>query len=31
MMGGPEPNYHSITDFESFPGSERCNETGFDC
>jgi hypothetical protein len=32
MMGGPtKPNYHSISDFESFPGSERCNETGFDC
>jgi hypothetical protein len=25
------PNYHSISDFESFPGSERCNEAGFDC
>ena len=25
------PNYHSISDFETFDGSQRCNEAGFDC
>jgi hypothetical protein len=31
MPGTTRPNYHSISDFETFPGSERCNDAGFDC